>query len=186
VERELLMTGIGGQGVQLAAQLTARAALAGGRQVMLFGSYGGMMRGGNTEATLVVSDRRVESPPTVVDAWSAIVMHPAYADPLRARLHPDGLIVLNATTVPPADWPASAIAVPAGQVAVELGTPAAVSMVALGAYAAATGLVDLEHLIAALPDALPPYRAQHLPANETALRAGYALVPQKVHDAWAA
>ena len=27
-----------------------------GREVMLFGSYGGMMRGGNTDATIVVGD----------------------------------------------------------------------------------------------------------------------------------
>ena len=51
MERELLLTGIGGQGVQLAAQVLARAAIAEGRSVQMFGSYGGMMRGGNTEAT---------------------------------------------------------------------------------------------------------------------------------------
>ena len=56
MERELVMTGIGGQGIQLAAQVLARAALSEGRQVQLFGSYGGMMRGGNTEATVVVAD----------------------------------------------------------------------------------------------------------------------------------
>ena len=46
-ERELAMTGIGGQGVQFAAQVMSRGAIAEGRQVMMFGSYGGMMRGGN-------------------------------------------------------------------------------------------------------------------------------------------
>ena len=61
----LLLTGIGGQGIQLAAQVLARAALTEGREVQLFGSYGGMMRGGNTEATLVVADGPVEAPPTV-------------------------------------------------------------------------------------------------------------------------
>ena len=60
MERELLVTGIGGQGIQLAALVIARAALAEGREVQLFGSYGGMMRGGNTEATLVVADGSVE------------------------------------------------------------------------------------------------------------------------------
>ena len=45
-ERELALTGIGGQGVQFAAQVMSRAAIAEGRQVMMFGSYGGMMRGG--------------------------------------------------------------------------------------------------------------------------------------------
>ena len=63
---ELLITGIGGQGVQLAAQVIASAVIAEGREVQLFGSYGGMMRGGNTEATLVVADGPIEAPPTIV------------------------------------------------------------------------------------------------------------------------
>jgi Pyruvate/2-oxoacid:ferredoxin oxidoreductase gamma subunit len=49
VEREILLTGIGGQGIQLAAQVLARAAVASGLEVMLFGSYGGTMRGGPTD-----------------------------------------------------------------------------------------------------------------------------------------
>ena len=56
MERELLITGIGGQGVQLAAQVLARAATLEGREVMYLGLYGGMMRGGNTDSTIVVAD----------------------------------------------------------------------------------------------------------------------------------
>jgi len=41
MERELMLTGIGGQGVQLAAQVIARAATLEGRSVMFFGVYGG-------------------------------------------------------------------------------------------------------------------------------------------------
>jgi Pyruvate/2-oxoacid:ferredoxin oxidoreductase gamma subunit len=177
VERELLMTGIGGQGVQLAAQLLARAVLAEDRQVMLFGSYGGMMRGGNTDATLVVSDEAITSPPTVTDAWSAIVMHPDYWEPTRRRLRPDALVVVNTTLVSPDVWDGPTLPVPAGDIAVDLGNPGIATMVALGAYAASTGLVHLDTLIAALPETLPAYRARHVPANEEALRRGSALVP---------
>ena len=60
MEREVLLSGIGGQGVQLAAQVLAVAAVDEGRDVQLFGSYGGMMRGGNTDATLVLADSRVQ------------------------------------------------------------------------------------------------------------------------------
>src|SRR4029077_5323711 len=85
-ERELLLTGIGGQGVQLAAQVIARAAVLEGRDVMLFGVYGGVMRGGNSDATVVVGDGPVQAPPIVSHAWSAIVLHPRYWAPLRVRL----------------------------------------------------------------------------------------------------
>ena len=65
-ERELLLTGIGGQGVQLAAQVIARRATLEGRDVMFFGVYGGMMRGGNTDSTVVVADGPITAPPVVV------------------------------------------------------------------------------------------------------------------------
>ncbi len=72
MRREVVLTGIGGQGIQLSAQLMARSALASGLFVQVFGSYGGMMRGGNTEATVVVSDEPVVAPPTVERAWSLL------------------------------------------------------------------------------------------------------------------
>ena len=55
LERELLVTGIGGQGVQLAAQVLARGATREGKHVMLFGVYAGAMRGMNTDATVVIA-----------------------------------------------------------------------------------------------------------------------------------
>ena len=75
MERELLLTGIGGQGVQLAAQVLARGATLDGRHVMLFGVYAGAMRGMNTDATVVIGDGPLQSPPLISHTWSAIGMH---------------------------------------------------------------------------------------------------------------
>ena len=71
MERELLITGMGGQGVQLAAQVIARGATLEGRHVMLFGVYGGAMRGMNTDGTVVVGDAPLQAPPLVSHTWSA-------------------------------------------------------------------------------------------------------------------
>src|SRR4051812_43697517 len=78
VERELIMTGIGGQGVQIAVRALARAAASSGRNVMLFGMFGGSVRGGKTEATLVVSDEEIEAPPILAQTWSAVALHPKF------------------------------------------------------------------------------------------------------------
>jgi Pyruvate/2-oxoacid:ferredoxin oxidoreductase gamma subunit len=180
VERELLMTGIGGQGVQLAAQLLAKAATRAGRYVQLFGSYGGMMRGGNTDASLIISDQPVQAPPTVASTWSALVMHHEYADPTLRRLRPDGLLVVNTSIVQiPLESPATALpegvsvaAVAASDLAIELGAAAAATMVALGAYAAITDILGIEELVGALPDVLPSYRQQHIASNTRALHVG--------------
>ena len=98
MERELLLTGIGGQGVQLAAQVLARAAIAEGREVQMFGSYGGMMRGGNTEATLVIADGAIAGaahgrPSVVGDLHAPRLLR---ARP-RAKLRPGSLVLVNTT-----------------------------------------------------------------------------------------
>jgi 2-oxoacid:acceptor oxidoreductase gamma subunit (pyruvate/2-ketoisovalerate family) len=188
MERELMMTGIGGQGVQLAAQILARAAVAEGREVMLFGTYGGMMRGGNTDATLVVGDGPIETPPTIAHAWSAVVMHHDYWEPLQPRLRPGAVVLVNTTVFDrPVDWsPYRLVEVPASDVAVDVGYVQAASMVMIGAYVAATGLVTLGSLIDAVEGSLPSYRAQHRALNVTALKAGHRLVAAEVAPAWPA
>ena len=95
MEREVLITGIGGQGVQLAAQVLARAATLDGREVMYLGIYGGMMRGGNTDSTVVVADAPIEAPPVVSHTWSAIAMHDEFWEPVAAKLRPGGLVLVN-------------------------------------------------------------------------------------------
>jgi Pyruvate/2-oxoacid:ferredoxin oxidoreductase gamma subunit len=186
-ERELLLTGIGGQGVQLAAQVVARAAALEGKDVMLFGVYGGVMRGGNSDATVVVAEGPVQAPPIVSHAWSALALHPRYWEPLAARLVPDAVVVLNSSLFDePVDLP-HVYEVPATQVATEeLGNPMAVSMVATGAYVALTGLVALDSAVAAMEESLPSYRRQHAEGNARALRTGAALVDPLAAPAWSA
>ena len=174
-ERELVLTGIGGQGIQLAAQVVARAAIAEGKQVQLFGSYGGMMRGGNTEATVVVGDEPVEAPPTVGSTWSAILMHHDYVEPTLGRLRP-GSIVLRNSTVYEGEVGVEGIElhdVPATELAVGVGNVMTASMVMTGAYARVTSLVALESLEAAVAASLPSYRTKHVELNVAALRAGW-------------
>jgi len=186
-ERELLLTGIGGQGIQLAAQVIARGAALEGRDVMLFGVYGGVMRGGNSDATVVVADGPVQAPPIVSHAWSAIVLHPRYWEPVRDRLVSDAVVVVNSSLFDGSIDIANAVEVPATQVATEeLGNAMAVSMVATGAYVALTGLIGLDSAIAAMEESLPAYRRQHAEGNAAALRAGAALVDPLRAPAWPA
>jgi Pyruvate/2-oxoacid:ferredoxin oxidoreductase gamma subunit len=188
-ERELLLTGIGGQGVQLAAQVLGRAAALEGRDVMLFGVYSGVMRGGNSDATVVVADGPVQAPPIVSHAWSAIALHPHYWEPLRPRLVQGAIVLLNSSLFEePVDrdrW--QVFDVPVTEIASErLGNPLAVSMVAAGAYVAITGLVELDSAITAMEESLPSYRRQHAEANAIALRAGFDAVERLAAPAWPA
>ena len=186
MDRELLLTGIGGQGIQLAAQVLARAALLDGRSVQMFGSYGGMMRGGRTDATIVVADSEVEAPPTVHDAWAAIVMHHEYAAPILAAVRPGG-VVLVASDVRDAPLERNrytVLDIPATEIAERAGNRMGASMVMLGVLSAATELVGVESLAAAVADSLPPYRKQLAEVNVAAIRAGFDAGPGAVAPAW--
>ncbi len=186
MEKEVLFTGIGGQGVQLAAHVLARAAVREGRFVLLLGTYGGTMRGGNTDSTLVVADRPVSSPPIVSTAWSAILMHHAFWGPTRAKLASGSVVVVNESLFEGGlDRGAlHVVDVPATRIANEVGSPLAASLVLVGAYAGVTGLVGLESLLEAMRDSLPAYRRQHAEGNAKALCAGFAAVPSASAPAW--
>jgi Pyruvate/2-oxoacid:ferredoxin oxidoreductase gamma subunit len=165
-------------------------AIAEGREVQMFGSYGGMMRGGNTEATVVVADRGIEAPPTVADTWSAIFMHHDFSAPTRAKLRPGSLVLVNSSlfgdvsegSFDPVEH--RVVEVPATDLAVDLGNIMTASMVMLGAYVAATDIVALDTVDAAIAASLPAYRAQHIARNVDAVRAGFAVAPRSVAPAW--
>jgi Pyruvate/2-oxoacid:ferredoxin oxidoreductase gamma subunit len=187
MEREVLFTGIGGQGVQLAAQVLARAAVLEDRHVMLLGTYGGTMRGGNTDATLVVADMPISTPPIVSRAWSGLAMHPQFFAPLRAKLRPRAVVVRNAslfTEAPNADTH-RVFDVAATARATELGSPVVGAMLLIAAFARITAIVGLDSLLTAMRACVPSYRRQHVELNEQALQEGFAAAPVGVALAWA-
>ena len=176
MQKEVVFTGIGGQGVQLAAKTLAMAATAEGKQVLMSSHYGGEMRGGQTEASVVVADGALRAVPVLESTWSAYVMHPRYWPGVLERLRPRGLAVVNTSVA--GDIAAEGIevvGVAAGDVAGGLGSPMAAGFVLLGAYAAVSGMARVDSLVTAMKELVPPYRTQHVAVNEAALRAGAAL-----------
>ena len=186
MERELIMTGIGGQGIQLASAVLAHAAVDEGREVQVFGSYGGMMRGGPTESTVVIADDLVEAPPTIGLAWSVIIMHHEHSDHALSCVGRDSVVLINSTVVPDKSirCEGRVVTVPASDLAVKVGHVMTASMVMIGAYAAVTDVVFLPSLIRAATASLPTYRAQHSAMNAEALRVGYASVEPGSSRAW--
>jgi Pyruvate/2-oxoacid:ferredoxin oxidoreductase gamma subunit len=184
MEREVLVSGVGGQGVQLAAQTLARAAALEGREVTLFGVYGGTMRGGNTDSTVVIGDTPIEAAPIVSHGWSAIVMSLQFWQPggrsmgMARKLDPGGLVLLN-SSLSAGDGPDperfQVVEVPASDIAARAGRDLGQTMVMIGAYAKVTGVVVVESLIAAMAESIPEYRRQHIADNAEMIRAGYEL-----------
>ena len=183
-ERAVLFTGVGGQGVQICSKALATAANDEGRYTMLNARYDGGMRGGMTNAEVTVGDAPLRALPIVPSAWAAFVMSPAYWHTVRDRLDPGAVVVVNSSLVSLEVADARLFEVPANDIAAELGNPLSAGFVLLGAFAALTGLVSLDATVAAMRQLVPPYRTEHLQANEAALRAGAGAVAPLAAPAW--
>jgi Pyruvate/2-oxoacid:ferredoxin oxidoreductase gamma subunit len=186
MENEIMLTGVGGQGIQLGAQILARAATLEGREVMYLGTYGGTMRGGSTASTLVVADCEISSPPIVSQVRFALVMHHAFWKPVRDKLSPDAAVLINSTVfedeIDREDL--HCFEVPATRIASDLGNGMAASMVLIAAYAKLSGLVMLDSLIEAMKQSVPAYRSQHFESNARALEAGFVAGDGMSYPAW--
>jgi len=174
MEREVILTGIGGQGVQLAAKVLAEAANREGREVMMFGVFMGMIRGGSSESTVVVSTEEIVAPPIVPKTWAVLGLHPEGLQALREKIRPQGVLLLDANLASrPPEWPdVHRLLVPATDIAKRIGQPMGASMALLGAFAAATGLVETSSLADAMRHLLPPHRRHLAEGNQRCLDAG--------------
>lgn len=182
MEQEVLVVGIGGQGIQLVGKTLALAATNAGLHAMLGADYGGEMRGGTSRASVVVGDAPLRALPILPAAGAAIVMHDKFDGPVPERLRPGGLLVLNSSIVDPDAVDATAhrvVALPVTEMARELGAPQAAGLVILGAFARLTGIVEHDALVEAMTDLLPPYRKQHAESNARALAAGAAAIDER-------
>ena len=181
------MTGIGGQGIQLVAKLLAQAAMREGKQVMMFGLFMGMIRGGSSESTVVIADREIVTPPIVPSAWALLAMHPEGLPALGRKAEPGGVLVFNSSlvTAPPVWDGISRVPVPATEMAKAMGQPMGASMIALGALVATTGVVAVASLHAALGEVLPPHRRKLIDANTACITRGAEhVVPAGRVPAW--
>jgi 2-oxoglutarate ferredoxin oxidoreductase subunit gamma len=173
-EYELLIVGIGGQGIQLVGKTLAQAATLAGCHAMLAAEYGGEMRGGPSQTTVVIGEQPLRSLPILASAGSAIVMHDKFGGAIPARLRPGGLLVVNSSIVDPgpADDTYQLAALPATEMARELNAAQTAGFILLGAFNALARLVEEKHLVAAMISLLPPYRREHAAANAAAIAAG--------------
>ena len=117
----------------------------------------------------------LHSPPLLSHTSSAIAMHDKFWRPIGTKLRDDALVLLNdATFETEVDTERyRVIRVPATDRATDLGHPMGGSLVMAGAYAAISGVVSLDSLLAGMRESIPSYRTQHIEANVLTLTDGF-------------
>jgi 2-oxoglutarate ferredoxin oxidoreductase subunit gamma len=180
MHEEIIVSGFGGQGALFAGQVLTYAGMAEGHHVSWIPSYGPEMRGGTAHCTVILSDEVIGSP--VVHRPSiAMVLNIPSMDRYEPLIQPGGLLIYNSSLITrtPTRTDIRAIAVPANDIAAELGDTRMANMVMVGALLAETGLVKPETVDAVLADHMSERRRHLLEANKVALRRGMSLVQKE-------
>lgn len=169
---EIRLAGSGGQGIVLAGVILAEAAILAGKNAAQSQAYGPESRGGHARADVVIADGEIGFPQAQrLDVLLALTREAC--ERFAADLKPDGLLVVDAKAVPEplaGEWRCRSL--PIAETAEKAGSLLAVNVVALGAIAELTGVVDAETLERAVAARVPRQRELNL----RALEAGRQLV----------
>jgi len=172
--KEILIGGVGGQGVVLSGILLGTAAtLFDGKKAVQTQSYSSELRGGSTRAEVIISEEPVTDPqvrkPDILIALAEDALS-KYVD----RVKPKGLLVIDSDLVKgakPGDY--EILSIPATSMAdKEMGNIVVANLIILGAVIKKTGLLSVEAMEKAIEMSVPK---KAITLNLNAFRKGLKL-----------
>ena len=167
------IAGFGGQGVVSAGVLLAQSGLVEGKGVSWYPSYGPEMRGGTANCSVVISDGEV-STPVVAAPDTAIIMNEPSLPKFEPLLKKGGLLIINSSLVKskPTRTDIKVVYVDCNGIAEKIGSLKTATMVALGAFAGATGAVSVDSITSAMKKVFKRAKPEILELNRKALEEG--------------
>ncbi len=172
---ELVITGVGGTGVLTIGRMLMQAGTSQYKHVSYWPHYGSLVRGGDSECTVILSDEVISSP-LVLHPEVAIVMGLPQLKPLEARMKSGGVMIVDSSSVPEkvARTDLKAFYVPATRVATEMGSKQVANLIMLGACLEVTHPLPLEVIEKAMEQRFG--KSPRMAMNLKALREGSRLV----------
>lgn len=172
VYANVVMAGFGGQGMMFIGKLLAYSAMKTGKHVTWIPSYGPEMRGGTANCTVVISDKEIGSP-VITSPQALIIMNNPSLEAFESRLQPQGTLFLNSSLITRkvTRKDIEIVAIPANDIAVEVGEKRTANMVMLGAYVARTKTASKESILEGLKEFFGK-KIQFLDVNTKAFEKG--------------
>jgi 2-oxoglutarate ferredoxin oxidoreductase subunit gamma len=172
MQSEVMFAGFGGQGILLSGKLLAHAAMEEGHEVAWVPSYGPEMRGGTAYCTVVISDRPIGSP-VIKSPTHLVAMNRPSLEKFAPVIKPHGVILINSSLISiEADRPdCDVLKVPATDLAKKLGNARAANVVAISAFVARSGIVEIETLKKCVENEFSR-KPKLIPMNMAAVEAG--------------
>jgi len=173
MEKGVVISGFGGQGVMLAGELLAEAGKEEGKNVTFLPSYGPEMRGGTANCHVIVSDEPIASP-IIALPDAAIILNLPSLDKYEPLMKPNGIMILNKTIIPNevSRTDVRVLQIDAQNVAKDLGNEKIVNMIVLGAYVEIEKPVSIDSLKKALNILLTGRKQALIEINVRAIEKG--------------
>ena len=143
MEKSILFAGFGGQGVQTLGKLVAYAANEEEKNVTFSPAYGGEMRGGTSNCTVIVSDRQIGAP-TKEELDIVVAMNVESFKRFEPQVKTGGLLICNESLIHEQTKRTDIVQVnvPANELAQEAGSDKTLNVVMLGFIAAHYDLIS--------------------------------------------
>jgi 2-oxoglutarate ferredoxin oxidoreductase subunit gamma len=172
MQSEVMFAGFGGQGILLSAKILAHAAMEEGMEVAWVPSYGPEMRGGTAYCTVVISDRLIGSP-IIRNPMHLVAMNRPSLEKFAPVVKSNGVILVNSSLISiGADRDdVDELRVPVNDIAIKLGSVRSANIVALSAFVARSGVVQLETLRSCVTEEFSKKKAL-IPLNMAAMDEG--------------
>ena len=178
---EVLLAGLGGQGIQLAGDILARSCVLEGKKVSVLPSYGAEARGTLIRTEVVISEETITYPGVLEPDLFVAFSQKAY-DYFLPTVQPSTKVIYDPASVIPikADQlEAKQHPVPAIRTAEDLGNEKAANMVMLGALAAFSELISRNALEKAIAEDKSKARRE---LSTKALERGFELANQQLES----
>ncbi len=182
MSEDVFMAGFGGQGILLIGNLLGQAAVIADLNASFFPAYGPEKRGGAAMCSVIVSDREIASP-VVGQPSTGLLLNQQALDKYYPQLRSGGLCIYNSSLGNARSCQRDDVrllAVPANEIATEIGNVKLANMVMLGALLACKPMVAMDKVKEALEIIIPERNKRFVPANREALDRGYALGSKRV------
>lgn len=174
MNKEIIISGFGGQGILFAGRLLAYTGLVTGRELSWLPSYGPEMRGGTANCHVIISDAPVASP-MITNPDSLVVMNLPSLKKFEGAVKPGGHIIIDETLIKEKTirTDCDIQQIPATQMALDMGAGKLANIIMVGRLCAAAEIADMDILLKALEKCVPPHKAELLSLNAKALEKGF-------------
>ena len=172
-QQEIIIAGFGGQGILSAGRLMAYAGMLENKNVSWLPSYGPEIRGGTANCNVIISDEVIGSP-ILNTATALVAMNGPSLDKFEGMVESGGMIIVDSSLVSrtTSKGDVDFYAIPATQIANEMGNSTFACIILLGKLVEKTGIVSRENFEQALKKVLPEKKHFLIPEEMKAFEIG--------------